>query len=140
MPAEGRFKEGSRDSAPGRRTYDRHSHVMRKRQVTYGASSHGHVLDDCSGSSDGFLLSRCKRTVVKVPSSAEMGDATRELVVTLLGTFKLFDESLGRFLLVAYNWLECIQFFLGGINHVLNDFRRSSVSHLVPKFDQIIGE
>jgi len=81
--------------------------------MTHRASSRRHVSDNCTGGSDGFPFSVCERTRVQVPSSVEVNDTTSELVVTLLGIFKLSDEFVGCSLLVTYIWKDCIQFFLG---------------------------
>ena len=111
--------------------------------MTHGASSRRHVLDDCSGDPNGFLLSLCKRAIVQVPSSVEVSNTTRELVVTLRGIFKLSDESLGPFLLVTYVWSDCVHFSLNAnnpLNSPLLNIHRRMNSHLSPKVGQLVDE
>lgn len=107
--------------------------------MTHGASSRRHVLDDCSGDPNGFLLSLCKRAIVQVPSSVEVSNTTRELVVTLRGIFKLSDESLGRSFFVTYIWKDCIQFFLGLIKLSLIRLGRLP-SHPMPEIGYSVYE
>ena len=87
--------------------------------MTHGASGRGHISDDCTGGSDGFLFCICERTRVQVSGPVVINDATSKLVVTLLGIFPLLGKLVALSFLVMYIWKDCVDFFLDLIKLLL---------------------